>query len=110
MIDEKNWKGSGLSGGRLEKVTGAQPTFLPISFLETGLARAKSVCQVITPSGLATGFLTVKNLLITNHHVIGDTDVASRSQVRFNYQKTRTGCDEQSETYDLESAFASSST
>jgi hypothetical protein len=112
VIDEKNWKGSGLSDGRLEKITGAQPTFLPISFLETGLERAKSVCQVITPTGLATGFLTVNNLLITNHHVIASATVASQSQVRFNYQKTRTGCDEQAETYNLQpgDGFASSST
>ena len=37
-IDERDWKGSDLSGNHLEKVTGAQPTFLPISFLETGIA------------------------------------------------------------------------
>jgi V8-like Glu-specific endopeptidase len=110
IIDERDWKGNDLSGNHLEKVTGAQPTFLPISFLETGIARARAVCQVITPTGLATGFLTVNNLLITNHHVISDREAALKSQVRFNFQQTQTGCDLEAVAYELDpdDAFASS--
>src|SRR5262249_40751196 len=54
-IDESRWKGAVFKGGSLERITGAQPTFLPISFLETGIRRARAVCQVITPGGLGTG-------------------------------------------------------
>jgi V8-like Glu-specific endopeptidase len=102
VIDEKDWRGGGLSGDLLEKVTGAQPTFLPISFLKIGLARADAVCQVTSPAGLGTGFLTTSNLLITNHHVIESREQARQSQVRFNYQKTTSGCDELPEKYELD--------
>jgi hypothetical protein len=110
VIGESDWKGGELAGDQLEKITGAQPTFLPISFLQVGLARAAAVCQITAPAGLGTGFLTAGNLLITNHHVIENREQARQTQVRFNYQQTPSGCDEPSATLELDpdDAFATS--
>jgi hypothetical protein len=90
-LDDRAWKGQHRDGGTLERVIGAQATFLPISFLETGLLRAKAVARVASPRGLGTGFLTQRNLLITNHHVISTPDEARQSKVWFNFQQTAAG-------------------
>lgn len=39
-LSDSAWKGPVTAAGNLEKIIGDQPTFLPISFLETGLLRA----------------------------------------------------------------------
>jgi len=57
-----------------------------ISWIERGLQVSRSVCRILTPNGLGTGFLIATDLLMTNHHVIPDTTVAARSVVEFNYQ------------------------
>lgn len=87
---------------QFEQVTGQQPTFLPVSFLETGLLRSRSVARVSSPKGLGTGFLTHKNLLITNHHVIRDRTDARHSEVWFNYQTGRHGTDAQVSQFALD--------
>jgi len=85
------WKGPPAVDGWLEKVIGEQPTFLPISFLEVGLEKARAVARVVCPAGLGSGFLTRDNLFITNHHVIASADEASRVRIQFNYQETPGG-------------------
>lgn len=109
-LSDDAWRGPATAAGVLEKVIGAQPTFLPINFLETGLLRAKSVVRVEGSSGLGTGFLTRNNLLITNHHVIPNQEEARAAKVWFNYQKTATGADARAAEFDLDpdTAFATS--
>jgi endonuclease G len=57
-----------------------------ISWIERGLQVSKSICRILTPGGLGTGFLIAADLLMTNHHVIPDTAVAAQSVIEFNYQ------------------------
>jgi V8-like Glu-specific endopeptidase len=88
------WK-SPVEKESLEKITGANSTLLPISFLQVGLERARSVVRILikrdngTEAG--TGFLLPGNLLVTNHHVIGDPATAGIARVQFNYEKPRNG-------------------
>jgi V8-like Glu-specific endopeptidase len=62
-----------------------------ISWLQSGIEVSRSVCRVLTPKGLGTGFLIAPNLLMTNHHVIPDADIARQSVAEFNYQQDITG-------------------
>jgi hypothetical protein len=109
-LGDDAWRGPVTIGGVLEKVIGAQPTFVPISFLEMGLLRAKSVVRVESSLGVGSGFLTRNNLLITNHHVISSPAEARAAKVWFNYQKTATGADARVEEFvlDPDSAFVTS--
>ncbi len=70
-----------------EKIIGSQPTFLPISFLEEGVARAKSVARIVCgDSAYGSGFLINKNLLVTNHHVLASAAKAENALVEFGYE------------------------
>jgi V8-like Glu-specific endopeptidase len=81
----------------LEKITGNTSTLLPISFLELGLKKAKSVARVLIKKSAGTeagtGFLLPNNLFLTNHHVIGDTATAQIAQIQFGFEKSITGGD-----------------
>jgi V8-like Glu-specific endopeptidase len=90
-LHEADWKGPPTVDERVEKIIGEQPTFLPISFLEVGLERARAVARVVCPGGLGTGFLTRDNLLITNNHVISSPEEARDARIQFNYQETAKG-------------------
>jgi V8-like Glu-specific endopeptidase len=95
----------------LEKIMGPESTLLPISFLETGLEKARTVARIVREDGaMGTGFLADGNLLITNHHVLADDAEARRAKVQFNYQLSSTGLALPSREYDLapEVAFATS--
>jgi hypothetical protein len=109
-LGDDDWKGPATAAGALEKVIGAQPTFLPISFLETGLLRARSVVRVESPLGVGSGFMTRNNLLITNNHVISNPAEARAAKVWFNYQKTAAGADAPVREHGLDpdAAFATS--
>lgn len=109
-LDKDHWKTTRSDLSDLEKVMGAQPTFLPISFLEVGVGRARSVARVVGPTGLGTGFLARGNLLITNHHVIPDEATARRAKIQFNYQQTAGGLSAAAEEFDLapDEGFATS--
>ncbi|MBI5715966.1 MAG: trypsin-like peptidase domain-containing protein [Chloroflexi bacterium] len=109
-LKDNEWKGAIAGANNLEKIIGAQPTFLPISFLEIGLLRAKSVARVESPLGFGTGFLTHNNILITNNHVISSPADAQKTKIWLNYQRTMVGADTQVAefTLDPEVAFATS--
>ena len=86
-----DWKGTPPKDV-LEKVMGSQKTLLPISFLESGMMKARAVGKVVTPEGSGTGFLiSEQNLFITNNHVLPNKQLAAQSKVRFNYQATLRG-------------------
>lgn len=109
-LREADWKGRKSVDQTLEKVIGKQPTFLPISFLEVGLSKARSVARVVRPSGLGTGFLTTNNILITNNHVIPTPDTAREVRLEFNYQLGSNGLAMPVEEFHLapEDGFATS--
>jgi V8-like Glu-specific endopeptidase len=88
-IKNNNWKSSADSK-TLEKITGSKSTLLPISFLSTGLQKAKSVARILIQKAsgteAGTGFLLPNNLLLTNNHVIGDKSTALQAKVQFGYE------------------------
>jgi hypothetical protein len=85
------WRGP-KAAGQLEKIIGVENTLVPISYLEIGLIRARSVAKIRLADGSAgSGFLTADGLLITNHHVLPDATTASTAAAIFNYQQTPEG-------------------
>jgi hypothetical protein len=106
---DEDWKAPAGEGRRLEQLIGAQPTFLPIRFLEIGLVRARAVAQIRGPL-LGTGFLIRGDLLVTNHHVIATPEDARASKVWFNYQQTAAGTESPVEelALDPDAGFATS--
>jgi S1-C subfamily serine protease len=82
----------GPSGARLEAIMGSENTLVPITYLEMGLERARSVARIRFSDGSSgTGFLTQDNVLVTNNHVIKDSISAHRATAQFNYQQTMAG-------------------
>lgn len=76
----------------LEKIIGSRSTLLPISHLEIGLLRSRSVARVVRADrSSGSGFVVKGDLLLTNHHVLPNADEAARSIVEFNYQLTTEG-------------------
>jgi endonuclease/exonuclease/phosphatase family metal-dependent hydrolase/S1-C subfamily serine protease len=70
-------------------------TSLPASFLEVLSTGRRAVGKVSTTgtnfagvsgSWSGTGFLVGKNILLTNHHVLNSTEVASRAAVDFTFE------------------------
>jgi len=74
----------------LEKIIGAN-NLKSIAWLQQGLEAAKSVCRVVTPKGLGTGFLIDRRWVMTNHHVLSQPEVAARSYAEFNFQEDAAG-------------------
>jgi len=80
----------------LERVIGTDD-FLDISFLEQGLAVSRSVCKVNifrsagNFSGSGTGFMVAPNLVMTNNHVLPNSEIASFSILEFDYQLDKVG-------------------
>ncbi len=91
--ETKDWAGPS-AAATLEKLMGASSTLVPITFLEIGLLRARSVVRVKRQDDSSgTGFITDASLLITNHHVLPDAASAASSIIQFNYQQTADGSD-----------------
>ena len=74
--------------------------FLPVWFLERGVAAQRAVARVVLTkpyttrghtfpagTGWATGFMVSPNLFMTNNHVIHEKSFADKVRVQFNYQK-----------------------
>ena len=86
-----DWRGP-KGPGQLEKIIGRQSTLVPISYLEIGLLRSRSVARVRLSDGSAgSGFLVDDGLLVTNNHVLPDPETARAARAMFNYQQTATG-------------------
>jgi endonuclease G len=75
----------------LERVLGRKD-FMNISYLESGLGRAQSVCRLILRdrnhqiTGYGTGFLVSPHLLLTNNHVLSNPKETQTALAQFNYQ------------------------
>ena len=88
-------------------------TLLPISFLETGLLRARSVAKVQRYEygirKVGTGFLVAGNIFVTNHHVIPDQETADKTTIVFNYEEDQNGIAKPNTSFQLDSSgFATS--
>jgi len=87
-----HWRGG---APRLEKIIGAQSTLVPVSFLERGLERARTVARLRVPGplgmGFGTGFLIREDLLLTNNHVVASVAEARGAFADFDYQTTTSG-------------------
>ena len=73
-----------------------------ISWIGRGLLASQSVCRVLTPAGVGTGFLISSNVLMTNNHVIPDPGVADKTVAEFNYQEDASGKLMETVRYDLD--------
>jgi endonuclease G len=75
----------------LERVVGT-PDFLGVHYLEAGAIAARAVGRINIRDhrgrvvGYGTGSLVTPQLLLTNHHVLPDAQVASSSAIEFDYQ------------------------
>jgi V8-like Glu-specific endopeptidase len=75
----------------LERILGTND-LMGVAFLEMGLKAADTVGRIWIgvasgrPIGYGTGFLISSRLLLTNHHVLGDRNLARSSIMEFNYQ------------------------
>ena len=76
---------------QLEKLTQGISTLLPISFLEKGIVKSKAVVRIVTGRSLGTGFIIQNKYLLTNNHVIGDTDAAITAKIQLNYEESIEG-------------------
>lgn len=72
-----------------ERIIG-ESDLMSINFLDRGRRAAAAVCRIKVPSDggawYGTGFLVGPRLLLTNHHVLGNTDEASQSEAEFGYE------------------------
>ena len=78
------------ASGDLEKIFGANH-LKSIAWLQRGLEAARSVCRIVTPKGLGTGFLIGPGRVMTNYHVLSEPEVAAKSHVELNFQEDAFG-------------------
>ena len=84
------------TGEVLERIIGTSD-LMGVAFLERGLQVARSVARLWvdasggTPEGYGTGFMVSPRLMLTNHHVLGDREVAARSLAQFDYALQASG-------------------
>ncbi|GHD06262.1 hypothetical protein GCM10010313_24180 [Streptomyces violarus] len=72
----------------LERLIGRN-NLTPVAFLEEGAQVSRSVGRITISGpggGHGTGFMVSPSLLLTNNHVLGDTQEAGRSKVAFAFQ------------------------
>jgi V8-like Glu-specific endopeptidase len=69
----------------LESLMGKESTLLPISFLLRGIERARAVGRVVGAATAATGFLTDRDLLVTNNHVLPSAKFAASAILEMGY-------------------------
>jgi endonuclease G, mitochondrial len=97
------------AGIGLERIFQAN-NLLPIAYLEQGTKVAQSIGRVVikhrdrTTRGYGTGFLVSPQLLLTNNHVLPDSDTAANSQIEFNYQTAFGGTTQSPTAFDLDPA------
>ncbi len=75
-----------------ERVIGNSRDFVYVDFLERARTAARSVARIVTRLtagrvSYGTGFLVSPRLLLTNHHVLGTADDATRSVAEFDYER-----------------------
>jgi V8-like Glu-specific endopeptidase len=86
----------------LEKIIGAVSHLKSIAWLSKGLDAARSVCRIVTPDGLGTGFMIRPGIVVTNHHVLPSERVAKEAHAEFNYQESLVGSLDRIYTYEID--------
>jgi V8-like Glu-specific endopeptidase len=77
--------------GVLERILGTND-LMGVAFFERGLQAARTIGRIWigvsggSARGYGTGFLVSPNLMMTNHHVLGDRALARKSIIEFDYQ------------------------
>jgi hypothetical protein len=118
IATEVQWQNP-IDAGQLEKIIGRKSTLMPISFLEIGTQKARSVVRVERANGESgSGFLTrglskagaEADILVTNNHVLENKGQAADAKVQFNFQRTPQGLAAPAETFvlDTDGQFATS--
>lgn len=77
-------------GFNSEKILGIN-NLKQISWIERGVQVSKSVCRILTPNGLGTGFMVSPDTVMTNNHVLPTDTTAASSLIEFNYQQDGSG-------------------
>jgi len=94
LPDIGQWQGQETPANIFEKIIG-ENTLRPIAFLEQGLKVARSVAYIgvrtSEESWSGTGFLIAPDLMLTNNHVIPNSDVLINTLFRFNYEENFSG-------------------
>jgi endonuclease G len=90
----------------LEKIIGTQD-YVDVRYFEGGLLASRAVCKVNIgdgrrETGYGTGSMVSPQLMLTNHHVLGDRDAAANSQVEFNYQDSLDGSSLKTQKFQLD--------
>ena len=85
-----DWKGDDTYTSVQEKIIG-EDTLRHVYMLELALEAAKAVVHIAVPGGVGSGFMIAPDLVMTNHHVIGDKAVATSGSYTFNYELDRAG-------------------
>lgn len=84
------------------------PDFVDIRYLEAGVAAARAVCRVRIRDrtgrvvGHGSGSLVSPRLLLTNHHVLENAEVAAISAAEFNFQDGLDGQPLQAQLFSLD--------
>ncbi len=97
----------GQPASAIERVLGTSD-LMSVAFLDEGLVAARTVGRVWIgvaagrPVGFGTGFMVSPNLLMTNHHVLGDKNLARTSLVEFEYQLNPDGTLRQSHSFAMD--------
>jgi endonuclease G, mitochondrial len=79
------------AGAILERVVGTED-FVAVRYLQAGVVAGRAVARVSIRDrlnrvvGYGSGSLVSPELLLTNHHVVPDAEVAARSVVEFDYE------------------------
>lgn len=88
------WQGQEILTDVLEKIIGDN-TLRSISFLQQGLKVARSVAYIgvrtTEKRWSGTGFLVAQNLLLTNNHVVPNSNLLPDTIFRFNYEENFQG-------------------
>ncbi|MCX5042974.1 DNA/RNA non-specific endonuclease [Aldersonia sp. NBC_00410] len=94
-------------GATLEKIINASD-FLGVRYLDDGVAASRAVGRVQIGigtgqlAGYGTGSMVSPTLLLTNHHVLPDTQTARESRIEFDYQDGPGGAAVQPRTFGLD--------
>ncbi|MEA2443924.1 MAG: endonuclease mitochondrial, partial [Thermoleophilales bacterium] len=97
----------GDTGKVLERIINTSD-FLDIRYLEGGVAASRAVGRIDVRDGTqrviayGTGSLVSPRLVLTNHHVLPDSQVAAMSAIEFNYQDGLDGQPLKPQMFDLD--------
>jgi V8-like Glu-specific endopeptidase len=95
LVDAPNitvWNGQRNATQQLEKVMGTRNTLVPVRYLALGVERAAAVVRIDRPDGsMGSGFLVEGDLLVTNHHVLENADIAGQSVAVLDFEEPRAG-------------------